>query len=121
MRVETWDVPVTATWQKSNTLVDFAYSEEGLEIELVEGESKQRWLLHFEEVLGFKVLGDEWSQWSAEPFPVDGAFFEIVDSPWLAALAITDSALEESPHHFIICCQRELIEVAAWECNFTAA
>ena len=121
MLVETWDVPVTAEWQKSNVLVDFAYSEDGLEIELVEGESKQQWLLQFEEILGFKVIRDEWSEWSAEPFPADGAFFEIVDSPWLEALGVTVSSLEDAPHHYIICCKRELLEVAAWECIFTAA
>lgn len=120
MNVETWDVPVVATWQKSNTLVDFAYSENGLEIEIVEGESNQQWLLHFEKFLGFKVIGNEWAEWSVEPIPPDGAFFEIIGSPWLDALGVTESSLEDTPHHFVICCKRELIEVAAWECTFTA-
>lgn len=120
MDVESWDVPVISTWQKSNTLVDFSYTEHGLEIVLIEEESKQRWVLIFEEIIGFKVISDEWSKWSTELIPPDGAFFEIIDSPWLAALGITDSSLEDAPRHFVIICQRELIEVAGREFTITA-
>lgn len=121
MEVTAWDVPINAAWQKSNILIDLAYSEDGLEIVLLEEESRQRWVIHFEEVLAFKVIRDEYSKWSTELVPADGGFFEISDSPWLAALGLADTSLEEIPHHFLICCQGELIEVAAWECLFTVS
>ena len=120
MNVETWDVPVVSTWQKSNTLADFTYTENGLEIVLIEEESTRRWVILFEEILGFKVIRDEWSKWSKELIPPDGAFFEIIDSPWLVALGVTDSSLEDTPRHFVICCQRELIEVAGREFTIAA-
>ncbi len=121
MDIAAWEVPINATWQKSNVLIDLAYGEDGLEIVLLEQESRQRWVMHFEEILAFKVITDEWSKWSAEQIPADGGFFEMIDSPWLAALGLTDTSLEDTPHHFLICCQRELIEVAARECRFTAS
>lgn len=120
MDVQTWDVPVNATWSKSNILIDFAYTEDGVEIVLIEEESKQRWVMHFEEVMAFKVISNEWAKWSSEQIPPDGGFFEIMDSPWLQALGATEDPLAKKPHHFIICCQLELVEVAAWECHFTA-
>ncbi len=121
MEVAAWDVPINATWQKSNILIDLAFTEDGLEIVLLEEESRQRWVMHFEAIAAFKVITEEWSKWSAEHIPEDGGFFEILDSPWLAALGLTETSLEDTPHHFLICCQRELIEVAAWDCLFTAS
>ncbi|MDK1021893.1 MAG: hypothetical protein QGD90_09700 [Candidatus Hydrogenedentes bacterium] len=120
MDVQIWDVPINATWSKSNILVDFAYNEDGVEIVLLEEESKQRWVMHFEEVMAFKIISNEWAKWSTAQIPPDGGFFEIMDSPWLQALGTTENPLAKEPHHFIICCEQELIEVAAWECHFTA-
>ena len=120
MDIAAWDVPINATWQNSNILIDLAYNEDGLEIVLLEEERRQRWVMHFEEILAYKVITEEWSKWSTQQIPADGGFFEILDSPWLAALGLTETPLEKTPHHFLICCQRELIEVAAWDCIFTA-
>lgn len=120
MDITAWDVPINASWQKSNILIDLAFNEDGLEMVLLEEESRQRWVMRFEKILAFKVITEEWSKWSSEHIPADGGFFEIIDSPWLAALGLAETSLENAPHHYLICCQQQLIEVAAWDCIFSA-
>jgi len=60
-----------------------------------------------------KIVGDN-AHWSLEPIPPDGGFFQITDSPWLTALGLTETNDQQIPHHYVICCKRELIEVAAF-------
>ena len=39
MEITAWEVPINATWQKSNIIIDLAYSEDGLEIVFVQVEN----------------------------------------------------------------------------------
>lgn len=119
MEVHPWEVPIAATWHKSNTLVDFLYDEEGLELIIEEEETQQRWVLRFADPAGFKVLCGEHAEWSIQHVPANGGFFEMKNSPWLSALGITETNEQASAHHYMICCQDELIEIATWECVIT--
>lgn len=120
MNVQAWDVPIQASWQKSNTLVDLSYDIDGLDLIIAEEETRARWRVEFDDVVAFKVITDEYAKWSMQPIPADGGFFEITESPWLTALGLTESADLEVPHHFVICCRREIIEVAAYGVSFAA-
>ncbi len=119
MNVQEWEVPIRATWHKSNTLVELAYDIDGVELIIVEEETRQRWHIEFSEVVGIKILTEEHMEWSVLPVPPDGGFFEMTDSPWIAALGLTETNDQDMPHHYLICCRRELIEIIAYEVAFS--
>lgn len=114
MQVDRWDVPIQATWQRSNVLVDLNYDIDGLDMIVAEEETRQRWGLEFEDVAAFKVITEENAKWSMEAIPPDGGFFEITESPWIQALGLAESDEQDEPHHFVVCCRRELVEVIAY-------
>ncbi len=120
MNVQAWNVPIQATWQKSNMLVDLSYDVDGLDLIVAEEDTRQRWRVEFDDVVAFKVITDEYAKWSMQSIPPDGGFFEITDSPWLEALGLSESENMHVPHHFVICCRREIVEVAAFGVNFAA-
>lgn len=121
MNVHIWEVPIRATWHKSNTLVELNYDIDGVEVIIAEEETLQRWHIEFDDVAGLKVITGEHMKWSTEQIPPDGGFFEITDSPWLSALGLVETNDQETPHHFVICCRREIVEVAAFEVALTPA
>jgi len=114
MQVERWDVPVQATWQQSNMLVDLNYDIDGLDIIVAEEDTRQRWNFAFEDLVAFKVISGDHAKWSMQAIPPDGGFFEITESPWITALGLVESDEQDEPHHYVICCRRELIEVVAF-------
>ena len=120
MDVHAWETPIRAVWHKSNTLVDLNYTPDGLDVILEEDETRQHWCISFKDLVALKTIIGDNAHWSLQPLPPDGGFFQITDSPWLAALGLTETNEERIPHHFAICCKRELIEVAAFNEAFTA-
>ena len=102
-------------------LIEMAYDLDGVEVVLAEEETRQRWHIEFDEVVGVKIITAKHMEWPIAQIPSDGGFFEITDSPWLAALGLTESNDLELPHHWIICCRSELIEIAAYEVTFSQA
>ncbi len=121
MNVLAWHVPIKATWQKANTLVELAYDLDGVELVIAEEETRQRWHIEFNDVAGVKIITEEHMQWAMQQIPPDGGFFEITESPWLAALGLTETNDQTLPHHWVICCRRELVEIAAYEVAFSQA
>ncbi len=119
MDVHVWETPIRADWHKSNTLVDFTYTPDVLEIVIQEEGTPAKWHIAFKHLAGFKIIVGDNAHWSLEPLPPDGGFFRIVESPWLAALGLTETNDHLSAQHFVVCCKRELIEVAAYDAVFT--
>lgn len=119
MNVQEWQVPIRATWHKSNTLVELAYDFDGVELVLIEEETRQRWHVEFHDVAGVKVITEDFMEWSIVQIPPDGGFFEMTESPWIAALGLTETNDRDLPHHYLICCRSELIEIVAYEVAFS--
>ncbi len=120
MEVHLWDTPIRAPWHKANTLIDFKYAPDSLELVVHEEGTRLRWRIVFKDLAAFKLIVGENAQWSQQPLPADAGFFKITESPWLAALGITENNDQERAHHYVICCKRELIEIAARDTAFTA-
>ncbi len=120
MDVRAWQTPIRAVWHKSNTLVGVNYLLEGLEIILEEEDTKQHWCIAFKDLVALKIILGDNANWSRQPLPPDGGFFELTDSPWLAALGLTENNDQRIPHHYVICCKRELIEIGTFSAAFTA-
>ena len=118
MEVHVWDAPIRATWHKSNTLVDLHYAPEALELLIHEEGTKLRWKVVFKDPAGVKVIVGENAHWSQQSLPQDGGFFRITESPWLSALGLTETNDQEQRRHYVVCCRREMIEVAAREVTF---
>ena len=121
MNVQSWQVPIKATWHRSNTLVELAYDLDGVELVLIEEETRQRWHIEFLEVAGVKVITEDYMEWSIVQVPPDGGFFIMTESPWIAALGLTETSDQDTPHHYLICCRSELIEIIAHEVTFNPA
>ena len=119
MDVHVWQTPIRATWHKSNALIDFTYTPDVLEVVIQEEETPAKWHISFKELAAFKILVPHNAHWSLEALPPDGGFFRIVDSPWLAALGLSETNDHRTALHFVICCKRELIEVAAYDAVFS--
>jgi hypothetical protein len=120
MDVHAWKTPIRAVWHKSNTLLDIHYTRDGVEVIIDEDETHQHWVVAFKDLVALKVIVGDNAHWSLAPIPPDGGFFQITDSPWLTALGLTETNDQQIPHHYVICCKRELIEVAAFHATFTA-
>jgi hypothetical protein len=118
MDVHLWDTPIRATWHKSNTLVDLKYAPDLLELLVHEEETRMRWRISFKDLAAFKIIVGDNAHWSRQPLPPDAGFFQITESPWLSALGLTETNDQELVRHYVICCRRELIEIAARDATF---
>lgn len=119
MDVHTWDTPIRAAWHKSNTLVDYKYTPDVLVAIIQEEETNHRWHVMFKELAALKIIVGDNAHWSLEPLPPDGGFFTISGSPWLSALGLSENNAQRLASHYVICCKRELIEIAAYDVTFT--
>lgn len=120
MEVHLWDTPIRAAWHKANALIDFNYTPDVLDLVVHEEGTRLRWRIAFKDLAAFKIIVGDNAQWSQQPLPADAGFFQITDSPWLAALGLTETNVQSVAHHYVVCCKRELIEVAAFSATFTA-
>ena len=119
MDVHLWDTPIRAMWHKANTLIDFKYAPEALELVIHEEGTRMRWRVTFKDLVAFKVIVGDNAQWSQQPLAADAGFFQLTESPWLAALGLTETNDQRLAHHYVICCKREMIEVAGYDATFT--
>ena len=113
MRVEAWDLPVKAEWHRATALGSLSFSQDGLQLYLIEEGSLRRWHLRFPEVQAFKLTTEESASIVLDSLPANGAFYEIVDSEWLQELGQGRLAYMSTAKHYVICCDDEVLEVVA--------
>lgn len=113
MPVKTWDLPVKAEWHRATVLESLSFGRDGLALYLVEDDSKRRWRLHFTEVQAFKCVTEESASSLLGSLPTKGAFYEVVDSPWLRELGQGSLEYMSKARHYIICCYDEVLELVA--------
>src|SRR5438874_315322 len=118
MDVHLWDTPIRASWHSSNTLIDIKYAPEALEAIIHEEGTRMRWRITFKDLVAFKIIIGDNGKWSRDPLPADAGFFQLTESPWLAALGTTETNDQRPARHYVVCCKREMIEVAAHDVTF---
>ena len=117
MEFKPWEVPISADWHRSTTLLDLDYAGDTLALIIREEETNLKWRLQFEDVCGVKILTGDSAQWNVEPLPAEGGFFIVTGSPWLGALGLTDNAIHAPWRQYVVCCRNEIIEVIASDCD----
>ena len=116
MMIRTWDLPIKAEWHRASELKSLSFSlDNKLTLLLLEEDSQKCWRLHFPQVQGFKWTTQESGMWGAvlKSLPATGAFYEVVDSPWLLELGHGVVHYMEHAKHYVICSYDEYVEVVA--------
>lgn len=113
MSIKIWDLPIKGEWHRATGLESISFGREGLTLHLVEEDSEKHWRLHFPEVQAFKCVTEESASGLLGSLPTRGAFYEVVDSPWLRELGQGRLEYMAQARHYIICCYDEVLEVVA--------
>lgn len=113
MSVKAWELPIKAEWHRATELGSLSFSRDGLTLILIEGDSGRHWRLRFPEVQAFKCITEESAADLLGTLPPQGAFYEVVDSPWLSELGRGKIEYMAQAKHYVICCYDEVLEVVA--------
>jgi hypothetical protein len=117
MKVIPIDTPGTGTWARDCELICLSDSYlsdcKGFRVSYRRDEDDTYWMMHCETITAYKVISEELSTTGyLINLPADGAFYEILDSPWLAELGNKDRILS-GYRHFVLQFYEETIEVIA--------
>jgi hypothetical protein len=117
MLIKTLDVPAAGTWARDCILISLSYTDE-LKISY-QKEDDTLWELQGQGVIAFNLASEEFS---LAPFllnlPVEGAFFEMLDSPLLAELELKFSKKLNGYKHYIFKFYDETVEVILQKVDF---
>jgi len=115
MNIKPRNVPLKAEWHRATTLLELSFSRNGLAMRVVEEDTEKEWHFRFREVQAFKCTAEESGAAvrGSLPLPVEGAFYEVTDSPWLRELGLGKLAYLSRAKHYVICCYDEIVEVVA--------
>lgn len=106
------------TWARDCELIKLTYCN-GLTIDYYKDENETYWRAHFKDVAAYKKICEELSVYGyLEELPIDGAFFVILDSPWIAELKTSPEKNIDKLKHFILRFYDETIEIVARDCFF---
>ena len=85
------DKSFSGTWHRDCELLSFKFKPSPLELIYYRDEDSTNWKINFDSVAAFRLITEELSVFDYLIFlPVDGSFYELVDSPWLAKLKETE-------------------------------
>lgn len=110
-----WKVPVHADWAGSLRLETLACALP--DVSLVIGHpDATRWRLSFDHTRGLRITARAHAAALLNRLPYSGALFESIESAWIRELELAMPA-----RHFVLCCEREVVEVVAAACRVDAA
>jgi len=82
-------------------------------------ENNTYWSLQFKGVIAYKVMGEEFSRAGyLIKLPVEGAFFEILDSSWIREFGQERSRILDKCKHYVLRFYDETIEIIAQDSMF---
>ncbi len=115
-----WDTPIKGPLdRRSLELASVTYEQNTIVISVSEDLTGEHWSLRFTNTQGLKITTFESAFDITKNISSDCALFEFKKSKWLISLGQGELEYMENSRHFVICCYDEIIEVAAWEVNFT--
>lgn len=118
MKVELIDAPVTGTWTREcelKSLSDGVQTDNvGFRISFCRKEDDTYWILRCEHIIAYKVISEEFIDTGyLMNLPVESAFFEIYDSPWIQEFErIVSKNLDKCKHYVLKFCD-ETVEIIA--------
>lgn len=111
-------MPAAGTWSRDCELISLTYDRE-LKLNYHKDEDDTYWSFRSNVIVAFRVLSEEFSRSSyLLDLPTDGAFFEILDSPWIAELADRKAEVLSKFMHYVLRFYDETIEIIAQKSFF---
>ncbi|MBA3238017.1 MAG: hypothetical protein H0T62_06665 [Parachlamydiaceae bacterium] len=111
MKIEKIDIPAAGTWARDCELLCLSQGK-GFKIIYHRDDDDTYWIAKCQGVVAYKVIGEEFSTTGyLFDLPVDGAFFEILDSPWMREFGDEKDRILSKCKHYILEFYDETIEI----------
>lgn len=113
MKIERMDIPAAGIWARDCELI-FLSSYKGLTLYYHKDDDDTYWSLRCEVVPAYKVCGEEFSATGyLIKLPVEGSFFEVLDSPWMIDFKKYHDKILDNCKHCIFQFYDETVEIIA--------
>lgn len=118
MKIEKIDTPAAGTWARDCELLCLSECKR-FKITYYKDEDGTYWALHCNHIVAYKVFSEEFSMVGyLVKMPIDGAFFEIIDSPWIKEFGRDRAHILDKCKHYVLKFYDEVIEIIAQEFVF---
>lgn len=118
MKIEKLNTPAGGTWARDCELISIS-DYKGLTISYHRDEDDTYWNIPCEGIVAYKVLGEEFSRTGyLINLPIDGAFFEILNSPWIEEFGQDQARILDKCKHYVLRFYDETIEIIAQNLTF---
>lgn len=114
MKVQELDNPAAGTWSRDCELIHFSLQDD-MQLLYYKDEDRTHWEVEIWGIIAYKYICEEFSNVGyLEKLPVEGAFYEILDSPWVEEFEVF---LENNKYgeikHFVLQFYDETLEFLA--------
>ena len=118
MKIEKVDTPAAGTWARDCELLCLSDCK-GFKISYHRDEDDTYWCLQCKGIVAYKVFSEEFSMVGyLLNLPVEGAFFEILDSPWIHEFGREQARILDKCKHYVLQFYDETIEIIAQDFVF---
>ncbi len=118
MKIEKVDIPAAGTWARDCELLCLSDCK-GFKISYHRDEDDTYWCLQCKGIVAYKVFSEEFSMVGyLLNLPVEGAFFEILDSPWIHEFGREQARILDKCKHYVLQFYDETIEIIAQDFIF---
>ena len=113
MKIGKLNIPAAGTWARDCELICL-FDYKGFRVNYHRDEDDTYWSLRCEGIVAYQVIGEEFSRAGyLIDLPVDGAFFEILDSPWIHEFGQEQARILDKCKHYVLRFYDETIEIIA--------
>ena len=119
MKIEQLNIPAAGTWSRDCELIQLC-DEGNLKILYYKDEDQSHWEVECCGIICYKLTSEEFSTVSyLLKLPIEGAFYEISNSPWLEDFRICNrDDIINQRKHFVLQFYDETVEILAEKLTF---
>lgn len=118
MKIKKVDTPAAGSWSRDCELI-YLTDCKGFKLHYHRDEDDTYWSLQCEHIVAYKVVSEEFSTFgSLGKMPVEGAFFEILDSPWKREFGPERVDILDKCKHYVLRFYDETVEIIAQKLIF---
>jgi hypothetical protein len=113
LKINKIDIPAAGTWSRDCELLCLSDCK-GFRLNYHRDEDDTYWSLRCDGIVAYKVINEEFSATGyLLDLPVEGAFFEILDSPWIREFGQKEDRILDKCKHYVLQFYDETIEIIA--------
>lgn len=118
LKIKELDTPAAGTWSRDCELIRLS-DYEGFKITYIKSEDETYWKLCCSLIVAYKLYSEEFSKVGyLINLPVEGAFYEIIDSPWIKEFGKERAHILDKCKHYVLQFYDETVEIIAQEFTF---